>query len=67
MSEQTPESKYGKEGTPSPQVTNTDKLRHELSVMKKELIRYGSPQTFINRINDVETAIVKLEHFRDIR
>jgi hypothetical protein len=53
--------------TKSPQVTNTDKLRHELSVMKKELIRYGSPQTFINRINDVETAIVKLEHFRDIR
>jgi predicted transcriptional regulator len=52
--------------TKLPQTTNIDKLRHELAVMKKELKRYGSPQTFINKVNDLEVAIRKLEHFRDI-
>ncbi len=52
--------------TKLPQTTNTETLRNQLSVMKKELKRYGSPQTFINKINDVEVAIRKLERFRDI-
>lgn len=52
--------------TKLPQTTNTETLRHQLSIMKKELKRYGSPQTFINKINDVEVAIRKLERFRDI-
>jgi|688.fasta_scaffold58402_3 hypothetical protein len=52
--------------TKLPQITNIEKLRHELAVMKKELKRYGSPQTFINKVADIEVAIRKLEHFRDI-
>lgn len=52
--------------TKLPQLTDITKLRHELTTMKKELKRYGSPQTFINKVNDLEVAIKKLEHFRDI-
>jgi hypothetical protein len=50
--------------TKSLPTTNITKLRHELAVMKKELKQFGSPRTFVDKINDVEVAIQRLEKFR---